>query len=444
MREPRHHNQTRKAGPASLLTITAVSVVILTIGTIVLRDWGALLFAPAFWNPPKLIVPDIPSIAIRPFTTANGEPANIPYGKGLAGDISQRLSLISTIFVIDHKSAKELDPTKIAADGAAKALGVQYVLDGEIYQGERGIHGRVNLFDRKLQENAWSRRYNYDAQQIFSLRDELLLRILETLGVKTTQPERSALTHRHTPLVGAYTTYLQGAQHIEKETEDTHTLARAFLSAAIDLDPAYAPAHAGLARSYLDENHGDKNHVNVERNLRKALSIDDALPEAHLLKARLALSRHQHQRGVTAVERALVLRPNYAAGYAFLANLTGLMGRPKEALSNIEKAMRLHPRFPPSFLTLLGHLYRMLGRNGDGILLLRRAQGQDPQSTRCYLQLAAAYTTAGLPDQAQKQIQRLLEVVPSYTTQRIRQEVPYSNAETMAKFVLIMKEAGLP
>ncbi len=444
MREPLHLNQTRKPGPASLLTITAVSVVILTIGTIVLRDWGTLLFAPAFWNPPKLIVPDIPSIAIRPFTTANSGPANIPYSRGLAGDISHRLSLISTIFVIDYKSAKELDPTEIAAEGAAKSLGVRYVLDGEIYHGERGIHGRVNLFDAKLQENAWSHRYNYDVQQIFDLSDELLLRILETMAVKTTPVERSALMHRYTPLVEAYTSYLQAAQYVEKKTEDTDALARVLLSAAIDLDPAYAPAHAELAWSYLDENDRDSNHVNLERNLKKALSIDDALPGAHLLKARLALSRQQHQRGVTAVNRALELRPNYAAGYAFLANLTGLMGRPKEALNNIEKAMRLHPRFPSSFLTLLGHLYRMLGRNGDAILLLRRAQGQDPQSTRCYLQLAAAYTTAGVPDQAQKQIRQLLEIVPSYTTQRVRHEVPYANAETMAKFLFIMKEAGLP
>src|SRR5262249_13886443 len=132
----------------------------------------------------------------------------------------------------------------------------------------------------------------------------------------------------------------------------------------------------------------------LERGLelaQKAVALDDSLPVAHSLLGRVYQMKKQHDKAIAGVERAITLNPNYAEGYAGLADSLSLAGRPEEAIGLAEKAMRLNPRYPPMYLNSLGFAYLSAERYEEAIAFLKQALSRNPnlpapRVTSCCLQ----------------------------------------------------------
>ena len=436
-----------RSGYGSLITLGIVILVILGIGTFALKDWYPLISSPAFWNPPTLPLPDKPSIAVLPFINMSGDPEQGYFSDGITEDIITDLSKISGLFVIARNSSFVYKGRAVNVEHVGQALGVRYVLEGSVRRANDRVRINAQLLDATTGGHVWADRYDGEMQDIFALQDQVTQQIVQALQIKLTQGEQTSLTHQYTDNLEAYDLYLRGESFFGRLTKEANTQARQMFEQAIVLDPEYAAARAQLGFTYLIEWalqwSQDPQAIRRAREIsQKAVDLDGSLPITHQVLGYIAVFQKQYEQGIAALERSITLDPNCADGYVWLGNTMNFVGEPHKALTLIQQAMRLNPHYPPRYLFALGHTYRILGRAEEAIALLRRSLTRNPDFAAAHLQLVAAYSEAGLEDEARIQAAEFLRLSPHYSVEHARQTNPYKDPEVMDRFLTALRKAG--
>jgi len=168
------------------------------------------------------------------------------------------------------------------------------------------------------------------------------------------------------------------------------------------------------------------------------------LPQAHFAVAAAARYKKEFGDALAAIEKAIQLDPNYADGYALLAQILQFGGRPKEALESLDKAVRLNPRHGFLYLVIRGQTYFTLGQYDRATEALMQSVERNPSSQRARMWLAASYAQAGRIEDAEWEADELLTIAPDFSVTRIGEAVPYRNPTHLARFVDGLKKAGLP
>jgi DNA-binding winged helix-turn-helix (wHTH) protein/TolB-like protein len=252
------------------------------------------------------------AISVRPFAAA---PADQMLGIGLANAISARLGGQQTMSV--------RSPTT----GTAKPHGVRFVLDGEIIITGPDVTVLARLQDLDMGASVWSDRMRVRADQLFSVEDVITERVVAALRLRLAAADQDRLRRRYTGNSAAYGEYLRGRAFLVKYTrEGTQSAIEAF-ERALQRDPGYTLARAGLAMACADmylrfarsdevERWGER----AEAEARTALALDSDLAEAHLARAAVARKREfDWNATITAGRRALVLNPNLDQARFFVA-----------------------------------------------------------------------------------------------------------------------------
>src|SRR4029077_8456948 len=288
---------------------------------------------------------------------------------------SLRVTARSTVF---RYKGKEIDPQKIGQD-----LHVGAVLSGRLLQRDGTLVVRTELMDVAHGTQLWGGQYNRKVADVFALQDELSKEISERLRLRLTDDEKQRLTKRYTDNPEAYQLYLKGLYYFNKRSPDGLQKALDYLNRAVDADPAYALAYAGLADSY-----SAMSFFNIvppsaampkaKAAAAKALEIDSTLAEAHISLAYAsftydwdwaAATRHFYR--ALALNREAVLNPSYYAFYLSVA------GRLEEAVSVARRALDRDPVSASASNTLAVHL--ALSRHpDDSIEECRRTIELDP------------------------------------------------------------------
>ena len=435
-------------GRGSLIIISLVIVSILGLGAFALKDWYPLLSSSVFWNPPILPLPDKPSIAVLPFINMSGDPEQEYFSDGITEDIITDLSKLSGLFVIARNSSFVYKDRTVDVEQVGQSLGVRYVLEGSVRRAEGKVRINAQLSDATTSQQVWADRYDGDLENIFGLQDEVTQQIVQALQVTLTQGEQTSLTHHYTNNLEAYDLYLRGESYLWRLTQEANTQARQMFEQAIALDPQYAAAHARLGWTYMMDWvlqwSQDPHAIQKAREIAlQAIILDPSLPVTHQILGYIAVFQKQYEQGITALEQSITLDPNYAEGLAFLGDALTFAGRPQEALRLIQQAMRLNPHFPPRYLFLLGHTYRVLGQPGQAIALLRRSLASSPDLAPSYVQLVAAYIDADLKEEARRHATELLRLSPGYSVAKATQTIPYKDPAEMEHFLAALRQAGL-
>lgn len=288
------------------------------------------------------------SLAVLPFINATASADGDYFADGLTESIINRLSKLPRLRVVARTSAfrykgQTVDPQKVGQE-----LNVRTVLTGRLVQlGDRLII-KVDLTDVAGGWQLWGEQYQRKLSDILAMQDEIATEISNALSIKLTARERHELTKHYTDNIEAYHLYLKGRYHWNKYSHSGLRKALEYFQEAIEIDPTYALAYAGMADCYYRLSNAYLKPAQAMPRARaaalRALEIDDTLAEAH---AALGLVKMLHDWDWPGAElefrRALDLNQNSSMAHQRLGLYFNLLGRSEEAIAQLGVALNLDP-----------------------------------------------------------------------------------------------------
>ena len=362
-----------------------------------------------------------PSIAVLPFVNMSGDPEQEYFSDGITEDIITDLSKVSGLFVVARNTAFTYKGKHVDVQEVAKRFGVNFILEGSVRKAGARVRVTGQLINGKDNGHVWADRYDRDLTDIFAIQDEITHAIVEQLKVKLLPQEKKSIGQTPTGNVEAYTYYLRGRQFLHRHSKSYYQLARRMFAKAVELDPAYARAYAGIADcdSFLFLHYSAPVEIKgIFETSAKALALESGLAEAHASQA-LALSLEQrYEEAMAEFEKAIALDPNSFEGHYFYARACFAQGKFERAAALFERAAEIKPDDYQS-LCLLIQIYHSLGRDPDaqdaarrGIERAERELTLHPENSRAAYLGAKALVTLGQNDRAKEWLNRSIAIDP--------------------------------
>ena len=362
-----------------------------------------------------------PSIAVLPFINMSGDPEQEYFSDGITEDIITDLSKVSGLFVVARNTAFTYKGKHVDVQEVAKRFGVNFILEGSVRKAGARVRVTGQLINGRDSGHVWADRYDRDLTDIFAIQDEITHAIVEQLKVKLLPQEKKSIGQTPTGNVEAYTYYLRGRQFFHRHSKSYYQLARRMFAKAVELDPVYARAYAGIADcdSFLFLHYSAPVEIKgIFETSAKALALENGLAEAHASQA-LALSlEERYDEAMTEFEKAIALDPNSFEGHYFYARACFAEGKLERAAELFERAAEIKPDDYQA-VCLLIQIYRSLGRDGEkesaarrGIERAERELTVHPDNPRPAYLGAAALVTLGQNDRAKEWLTRTLAIDP--------------------------------
>ena len=291
----------------------------------------------------------IDSLAILPLVNASGDPDAEYLSDGITESIIKNLSQLPKLRVMARSTVFRFKGRDVDPQTAGAELGVRAVLTGRVVLRGDALSIRTELVDAQDGTHLWGEHYNRKLSDIFAVEEEISREISENLRLKLSREQKKRLTKRYTEDSVAYQTYLKGRFYWNKRTEDALKKGIDYFQQAIDIDPGYALAYAGIADSYnmlagYSTLAPRDAFPKAKAAARKALEIDDTLAEAHTSLAFVMLAFDWDWAGAErAFKRAIDLDPSYATAHHWYSLYLVLMSRTEEALEEVARAQELEP-----------------------------------------------------------------------------------------------------
>jgi TolB-like protein/tetratricopeptide (TPR) repeat protein len=344
-----------------------------------------------------LPLPDKPSIVVLPFVNMSQDTAQEYFSDGLTDVLTGDLSMLSSLFVIARNSAFTYKGKAVKVQDVGREMGVRYVLEGSVLKADNQVRITAQLIDATTGYHLWSERYDRPMQNILTLQDEIVQKIVTTLKLQLTlQKHLGYLVRKHTDNLEAYDVFLRGMEYFFRLTKEANAQARQLFEKAVALAPQYAEAYARLSHTYYIEWgwRWSTDPQTLERAVtlaQQAIALDDSLAIAHSLLGEIYALQQQYDHAIAEGERGIALAPNDADSYAWQAEVLLIAGQPEEALRAAEQSMRLNPRYPSWYLFESGAAYYWSGRYAEAIATLKELISRIPTHLTAHLVLALSY-----------------------------------------------------
>ncbi len=361
------------------------------------------------------------SIAVLPFNNMSGDTEQEYFSDGITEDIITDLSKVSGLFVVARNTAFTYKGKAVKVQDVSKELDVRFVLEGSVRKAGSRVRVTGQLINGETGGHVWADRYDRELTDIFAIQDEITHAIVEQLKVKLLPQERQSIAQAPTDNIEAYTYYLRGRQFFHRHSKSYYQLARRMFAKAVELDPMYARAYAGIADcdSFLFLHyHVDIAIDTILATSAQALALDAGLAEAHASRG-LALSlAEKYEEAMTEFERAIELDPNLFEAHYFMGRACFAQNKMDQAAALFERAAALRPDDYQA-LGMLRMIYHTLGRNSEieGVarMAVERAErelAQHPENPRPAYLGAGCLLSLGERDRAREWLGRAMAIDP--------------------------------
>ena len=292
------------------------------------------------------------SIAVLPFEDMSPNRDQEYFCDGIAEELINALTHVGDLRVIARTSAFAFKGRREDVRDIGRKLGVDALLEGSVRQAGKRIRINVQLVSAKDGSHLWSERYERDLEDIFAIQDDVCLSVVERLKVSLLRDERARLVRRRAHDSRSYGQYLKGRFFYNQRKEAGVTKSIECFRKALEIDPRFALAHAGLAMSY--EILGgwrvlprDIAFGEARKAAMTALEIDDGLAEVHASSATVKFFCDWDWAGAEQeFRRALAINPACAEAHHMYAHCMIFTGRPDSAVAEIKLALDLEPISP--------------------------------------------------------------------------------------------------
>src|SRR5437867_3464573 len=290
------------------------------------------------------------SIAVLPFDNLSRDPDNAYFAEGVQEEILTRLAKVADLKVISRTSTQRFKSAPSDLREIAKQLGVMNIVEGSVQKANDQVRVNVQLINAMTDAHLWADTYDRKLIDIFSVESEIAKTIADTLQVKLTGSEKQMMTAQPTTDTAAYELYHKGRSLWEKRTGDNIPKAIAFFQQAIERDPNYALAYAGLASAYILSpfyTGADRREAGskAKEAALKALRLDPNLAEAHAALGKVLFFSEIDLAGATReYKRAIELKPNDADAHHWFSNDSlAALGQFDEAIAEGKRSVELDP-----------------------------------------------------------------------------------------------------
>jgi len=345
--------------------------------------------------------PSAQSIAILPFADLSVKRDNAYFSDGLTEEIITSLSRLRMIRVIPRATVVSYSREEKTMKQIGEELGAQYVLDGSVRKSGSQLRISVQLIDAKKDSYLWAEKYDGTLNEIFKIQERVAAKIVKALKMRLTPNEQKKLKKRPTENAEAYQLYLRGRFFWNKRSKESLLTAIKYFEQAIQKDPKYARAWAGIADSYnlLSEYGGisrKETSVKALAAAYKALEYDGKLAEAHTsLACLLMLSEWDWPAAEKGFKRAIRLDPNYATAHHWYSEWLLFMGRKEEANREISRAVELDP-LSPALLKDKGIMLYYIHDYDGAIDYAKKTLDLMPEFASAHRLLSLSYAAKGL------------------------------------------------
>ena len=346
-------------------------------------------------------VPRIQSIAVLPLENLSKDPEQEYFADGMTDELITNLAQISALRVISRTSAMQYKGTKKSLSEIARELHVDAVVEGTVMHSGDRVRITAQLIEASTDHHLWAASYDRDLQNVLSMQEEVTRAIVSEVRVKLTGQERARLSSMHPINPEAFQLWLKGRYYWYKLNPEGLQKAIEYFQQALEKDPAYAPAYAGLADSYnllAFFNVFPPREVMPKAKAAavKALELDDNLAEAHVS---LGWAGFTYDLDWPAAgkhfDRAIVLNPAYPLAHSYYSLYLGALGRPEEGLTEAKRALDLDPVSPAINHYVVVQLY-LARRFDEAIEQCRKTLELDPSFTAVHGTLAEVYSAKGM------------------------------------------------
>ena len=360
---------------------------------------------------------EIRSLAVLPLESLSSDPSQEYFADGMTDELITDLSQISALSVISRTSVMPYKRARKPLPQVARELNVDAVVEGTVLRSGDRVRITAQLIQVSADKHIWSQSYEGDLRDTLALQNKVARAIADQIRISLTPQEQAALKNVKAVNPEAYVSNLKGRYFWNKRTADGLKTAVAYFDQAIENDPTYARAYAGLADSYAlmgDWQYGvltpKEALPRAEAAAIKALELDSTLGEAHTSLA-FTLDGFDWDWGSAEREfkRALELNPGYATAHHWYAWHLALVGRNAEAIAEMKRAQNLDPlsliiSADLAELLVIAHSY------DESIEQSRKTIEMDPNFALAHNQLAQAYIQKEMYSEAISELEKAVRL----------------------------------
>ena len=357
---------------------------------------GAVVVAALLLRPPIAQPGPVNRLAVLPLQNIGGQAQDEYFAEGMTEELISSLSTIRELDVIARTSIARFKGASHDVTEIGTALNVGSILEGSVRLAGDEARINVNLVDVRSQKTSWAHEYPGKIKDIFAIQSDIATSVTDALKVRLLSGEKNLLDRRKTDNSEASLQYLAGLSHLNKRTGEEVMKAIESFSRAVEMDPAFALAHARLAEACTLAGVAGYGTLPREQTIERAktsarTALDDSLAEAHAalgyVKFRIDWDWATAE---TEFKRALELKPGYARAHELYGLFLGIQGRLEEALPEMKRAQQIDP-LSPSVSNGVGRVLHFERKFDEAVAQYKQTLLLDPQYAETYFNLAMSY-----------------------------------------------------
>jgi len=358
------------------------------------------------------------SIAVLPFESVGSTSEDETFSSGIADDITTQLSKISELDVRSQTSSMRYEKSSLGTKEIGRELNVVYILVGRVQRAEGKVHITTRLIDAAADTNIWADTYDRDWKEIFAVQSDIAHRVAAALKAKLTPAEKERIEKKPTKDIKAYEYYVKGREYYFRYKKEENEQAVELFKKAIELDPDYALAHAGLSDAYFQRVirfgfPGAEWFEPAVEEAQKAISLDPNLAEGYkALGSLYGVVKGWWRKAGEAYQKAVEVNPNSAIACGSLSDFYLRSGDYDKALPLAKKTVALDPALGFSY-TYVGDVYYGVDDLGRAEEWYKKALELQPDLDVAHNMLINLYLALGEYNKAIEQSQMFLSKVPN-------------------------------
>jgi eukaryotic-like serine/threonine-protein kinase len=356
-------------------------------------------------------------VAVLPFRALDSDPNTQAFSSGLTETLTTKLGSLPRSYALQVVPPAEIRTQHIASAQQARGiLGVNMVIEGSLQQSGNMMRINYNLVDAQTLRELRAGTITARASDAFSVEDQVVDSVLNALDLELHSTEKTALANHGTTEPAAYDFYLRGRGYLQdyERPENVDSAIEVFQH-ALERDPNYALAYAGLGQSYQHkfEIMHDANWVHrAEQACQRSVSLAPNSPAGYACLGAVYNQTGQYERAVEQAQHALSLDPNDDDTYRALAFAYEKLKRFDDAEATYRESIALRPQYAAAYNWLGSFLYTR-GRYTEAIQEFRQSTELAPDNYRSYYNLGGALTSAGRYEDAIPPLQRSIAIRPN-------------------------------